>query len=101
MSIKDLELLHGAVLTKLVRSDNPITLRMIETNRNEARSAYTLNDEVILYIKYHKKPGKRGSTIHLDVQLSGATLAPTSRACQGQAKGYLFSTRLRSNEYCR
>lgn len=55
MVIKDFEMLHGAVLTRLVRSDTPITLRMIETNTQEAWSAYTLNDEVILYIKYSTK----------------------------------------------
>jgi hypothetical protein len=59
LSIKDFEMFHGAVLTKLVRSDNPITLRMIETNLKEAWSAYTLNDEVILYIKYSTKPQQR------------------------------------------
>lgn len=55
MVIRDFEMLHGAVLTRLVRSDTPITLRMIETNTQEAWSAYTLNDEVILYIKYSTK----------------------------------------------
>jgi hypothetical protein len=34
MTIKQFELFHGAVLTKLVRSDRPITLRMID---NEAK----------------------------------------------------------------
>lgn len=59
MSIKDFELFHGAVLTKLVRSDRPITLRMIETNPKEAWSAYTVNDEVTLYIKYSTTPSSR------------------------------------------
>src|SRR5262245_20581423 len=51
--------MHGSVLTKLVRSDKPITLRMIETNPKETWSAYTLNDEVILYVKYSTKPQQR------------------------------------------
>ena len=56
MSIKDFELFHGAVLTKLVRSDRPITLRMIETNPDTSWSVYTLNDEVHLFIKYSISP---------------------------------------------
>lgn len=36
MAIDEFELFHGVVLTKLVRSDRPITLRMIETRPREA-----------------------------------------------------------------
>jgi hypothetical protein len=56
MKVQKFELFHGAVLTKLVRSDRPITLRMIETRPSEAWSAYTLNNEVDLYIKYNTAP---------------------------------------------
>ena len=49
--MKQFELFHGAVLAKLVRSDRPIALRMIET-REEAWSVYTINDEVELFIKH-------------------------------------------------
>lgn len=52
MTIKQFELYHGAVLTALVRSDRPVTLRMIETRPSEAWAVYTLNDEVELYVKY-------------------------------------------------
>ncbi len=52
MAIKQFELYHGAVLTALVRSDRPVTLRMIETRPSEAWAVYTLNDEVDLYVKY-------------------------------------------------
>jgi hypothetical protein len=52
MTIKQFELYHGAVLTALVRSDRPVTLRMIETRPSEAWAVYTLNDEVDLYVKY-------------------------------------------------
>jgi hypothetical protein len=50
MGIQQFELFHGAVLAKLMRSDRPIALRMIET-KDEAWSVYTVNDEVELFIK--------------------------------------------------
>lgn len=52
MSVHEFELFHGAVLTKLVRSDRPVTLRMIETRPAEAWAAYTINLDVLLLIKY-------------------------------------------------
>ena len=58
MSIKDFELYHGIVLTKIVRNDNPVSLRMIETNKDEAWSAYRINDTTFLYIKYRTRPRK-------------------------------------------
>lgn len=51
MSIQQFELFHGAVLAKLVRSDRPIALRMIET-KADAWSVYTINDEVELFAKH-------------------------------------------------
>ena len=51
MSIKDFELYHGALLTKLVRSDRPITIRMIETETSECWSVYTIDDVVAIYTK--------------------------------------------------
>ena len=56
MSIKIFELFHGGVITKLLRSDKPITLRMIETHPDEKWSIYTLNDEIDLFITFSKKP---------------------------------------------
>jgi hypothetical protein len=35
MSVHEFELFHGIVLTKLIRSDRPITLRMFETKPSE------------------------------------------------------------------
>ena len=32
MSIKQFEIFHGIVLTKLVRNENPVTLRMIQNS---------------------------------------------------------------------
>jgi hypothetical protein len=52
MSIKDFELFHGIVLTKMIRSDHPVSLTMIETNRDQFWSAYRVNDASFLYIKY-------------------------------------------------
>lgn len=66
MSVHDFEFYHGAALTKIMRSDRPITLRMIETAPSEVWSAYRLNDEVVLYVKHSANPRtgkrKRGST---------------------------------------
>lgn len=50
--VHEFEIFHGIVLTKIVRSDRPITLRMIETRTNDDWSVYTLNDVVELFIKY-------------------------------------------------
>ena len=49
--VKEFELLHGIVLTKVLRSDGA-TLRLIETDTKKAWAAYTINDEVIVYVKY-------------------------------------------------
>jgi len=57
MSIKDYELFHGVVLTRLVRSDKPLTLRMIETH-DDSWGVYTINDEVELFIKHSTSPRK-------------------------------------------
>jgi len=56
MAIDEFELFHGVVLTKLVRSERPVTLRMIETHPDEAWSAYMLNDEVHLFVKHSTNP---------------------------------------------
>lgn len=55
MSVKEFELFHGAVLTKLVRNEKPITLRLIETRFDDSR-VYTLNDVVELYVKHSVSP---------------------------------------------
>jgi hypothetical protein len=52
VTIRQFELFHGAVLAKLVRSDRPLTLRMIETRPGEAWAVYTINDEVELFLKH-------------------------------------------------
>ena len=56
MAIDEFELFHGVVLTKLLRSERPVSLRMIETCPGERWSAYTVNDEVDLFIKHSTTP---------------------------------------------
>jgi len=59
MSIKAIELFHGVVLTRLIRGDRPISLKMFEFNADASSSAYIVNDEVSLYIKHSKSPRER------------------------------------------
>lgn len=54
MPIREFELFHGAVLAKLLRSEKPIALRLIETRPSESWSTYTLNDTVDLFISHSK-----------------------------------------------
>jgi len=54
--VSDFELYHGIALTKLVRNDEPVTLRLIETDPRKAWAAYILNDEVAMYAKYRTSP---------------------------------------------
>jgi hypothetical protein len=50
--VKEFHLLHGIVLTKVLRNEQP-TLRLVETDTaNNAWAAYILNDAVIIYVKY-------------------------------------------------
>lgn len=52
MAVKEFELFHGAVLTKLLRSKRPTNLCMVETAPGEAWSTYTVNNEVRLLVKH-------------------------------------------------
>ncbi len=56
MPVRESELFHGAVLTKLLRSEKPVALRLIETRPGENWSTYTLNDTVDLFVSYSKSP---------------------------------------------
>jgi len=55
-NVAQFEVLHGIVLTKLVRNPQPVALRMIETRPREAWSIYRINDVVSLCIKHSAKP---------------------------------------------
>ena len=52
MGVHTFELFHGVALTKLVRSEKPVSLRLIEANQAEAWAEYTINAEVALLIKH-------------------------------------------------
>ena len=59
MSIKHLELFHGAVLSKITRNENN-KISLIEWNEDENRSLYSIETELSnnlsLMIKYHTTP---------------------------------------------
>jgi hypothetical protein len=55
MTAKAYEIWHGIVLTKILRSGKPVSLRMIETNPSENWSSYSLNGEVNLVVSYSTK----------------------------------------------
>jgi hypothetical protein len=52
MPIQEFELYHGAVLTKVMRTDPMPTLRLIEKDQSDAWGSYRVNDAVILHIKH-------------------------------------------------
>ncbi|TCD46848.1 hypothetical protein [Chlorobium sp. N1] len=56
MSVREFELYHGAVLAKILRSDKPVALRLVETKPGENWSTYTLNDAVSLLVTFSKGP---------------------------------------------
>jgi len=61
MPIQDFELYHGAVLTKIMRTDPKPTLRLVEKDHTDAWGSYRVNMDVVLHIKYATagKPSKR------------------------------------------
>lgn len=59
MTVKLFELFHGIVLTKLVRNDKPLTLRLIETDKDESWIRYEINAEVSLFVKHSYTPKER------------------------------------------
>jgi len=64
MAIRKFEYMHGAVLTKLMRNDRPVALRLVETNQQECWSLYRVNVDINLMVKYatsHRQSG-RGRT---------------------------------------
>lgn len=56
MPVREFEMFHGAVLTKLVRGDRPLTLRLIETRPEDSWSTYRVNDEVGVLVKHSVRP---------------------------------------------
>lgn len=64
-SVKQFELFHGLVLTKILREKRPITLSMIKTNPKEEWSTYEVNIDgakiynTPLFFKHSAKPSRR------------------------------------------
>lgn len=56
MGIKEMELFHGAVLSKLFRNDRPMSLRMVEMNIDQSSRAYLVNDIAYIYVKHSATP---------------------------------------------
>ncbi|PKM79445.1 MAG: hypothetical protein CVU88_05790 [Firmicutes bacterium HGW-Firmicutes-13] len=63
MAVKEFEFMHGGVITKMLRKDEPMQLTLIGTNSTDSKAVYRLltekNNELILYIKYRSKPEPR------------------------------------------
>lgn len=57
MRIKEFELFHGACLTRLIRREKPLTMRLIEIDSSQSWSTYRVND-VDLFIKHCANPRK-------------------------------------------
>lgn len=55
MSIKNFELFHGAVLTKMIRNDKSTSIIMVETEAKSLWALYKINDQVSVYVKYRTK----------------------------------------------
>lgn len=56
MKINQFEYFHGLVLTKLLRKDVPVSLKLIETNTKENWATYIINDDIALSITHSMNP---------------------------------------------
>lgn len=64
--IRDFEFFHGAALTKLVRSDRPVTIARFKGSSN---ASYVVNDLCGLYLKHSSsRMSPWGFTFHRDHQ---------------------------------
>lgn len=63
MPVREFEYMHGAVLAKILRKDEPLQLTLVETNSDETNSVYKIasseRKESVLYIKHSKTPRTR------------------------------------------
>lgn len=57
-TVREFELFHGAVLTALMRRDQPIALSMVETMPSDSWSTYRINDAVNLVVT-HRTGGRK------------------------------------------
>ncbi len=79
MPVKTFEFFHGAVLTKLVRSDRPVTLRLIETGSLGTWGTYRINDEVNLLLKYSAVPKPHKAATRWDFVVSPTEMRELSK----------------------
>jgi hypothetical protein len=63
MAIKEFELMHGGVITRLLRKDIPLQITLVEKSSNDSKAVYKIlsqnNNELTLYIKYRSRPEPR------------------------------------------
>lgn len=97
MPVRSFELFHGAVLTKLVRSDRPLTLRLIETGSMGTWGMYRINDEVNLLVKYSATPKSRKGATRWDFVVSRTEIKELSHEATWLAL-VCGSSQLRSTE---
>lgn len=81
-NIKEFELFHGAVLTALVRRDNPLTLSMIETKPRESWSTYRVNEAINLLVKHSAAPSSQKNAVAWSFTFSPAQM---EQLCEGPA----------------
>ena len=66
MALREFEFYHGAVITKILRKDMPVTLTLIETDIDKSWSAYKISDNVVdkvIYMKYCASPRETSKRI--------------------------------------
>lgn len=74
MPIREFEYMHGAVLAKILRKNEPLQLTLIETSSEEPNALYKIVskklNESILYIKHSKTPTVHDDFSHFDFTFS-------------------------------
>lgn len=66
MALREFEFYHGAVITKILRKDMPVTLTLIETDTDKSWSAYKIADNAVdkvIYMKYCASPRETSKRI--------------------------------------
>lgn len=56
MKINDDHLYHGAVLTQIAEHDQFTAINALKVNGDRSRSAFRVNDDIGVYLKYATKP---------------------------------------------
>ena len=66
MALREFEFYHGAVITKILRKDMPVTLTLIETDVDKSWSVYEIVDDAgdkVIYMKYCASPRETSKRI--------------------------------------